>query len=194
MALSRRDQLRRTIHVCTIFARNVSFYRVMFSDLGKPLMDTESQTASFWRQANSNFLDIALLEWCKLFADPRGKHHWKRSVSDPVKFEADLLAHLELDEDDFAKLITKTRHYRDKFVAHLDEENLMLIPFIGKPRKAVAFLHRHLVEKEAQPGDLQGLPSTAEQFRLGMEQCAEEAKAAVQAARSMGLPSVQAGR
>jgi hypothetical protein len=54
--------------------------------------------ASFWRQVNGNFFDMAVLDWCKLFGDQKqtplkrvGEHHWRRVVSDPEMFEARLL-------------------------------------------------------------------------------------------------------
>jgi hypothetical protein len=122
------------------------------------------------------------LEWCKLFGEqketPRkrlGKHHWCRVVSDPDEFEARLLAQLETDAERFAALITKMRFYRDTFVAHLDNGLTMNLPeFEAAARVAVTFYYRHIVEIEAEPGDLAGLPSVDE-FARGDGQCTQEA-------------------
>jgi hypothetical protein len=35
--------------------------------------------------------------------------HWRKIVSDPAKFEADLLAHLNLAPDEFQQLIDRIR-------------------------------------------------------------------------------------
>lgn len=35
---------------------------------------------NFWTGINGNCLDIAVLEWCKLFADRKDPHHWKKIV------------------------------------------------------------------------------------------------------------------
>ena len=179
--LSRRDRLRRVAMLCCAFARNVAFYRAGWSDEAQPLLSEYHPKASFWRQVNSNFFDMAVLDWCKLFGDqketPRkrlGKHHWRKMVSDPEEFEGRLLAQLATDAEGFASLITKMRDYRDTFVAHLDNELIMNLPEFEPAHVAVTFYHRHIVESEAKPGDLTGLPS-AHQFTLGDGQCTQEA-------------------
>jgi hypothetical protein len=40
----------------------------------------------FWVIINGNFLDIAVLEWCKLFGDTRGKHYFGKVISDVPAF------------------------------------------------------------------------------------------------------------
>lgn len=39
-----------------------------------------------------------MLEWCKLFADKKGKHYWGNVVTDKVGFKAGLLKALGIDE------------------------------------------------------------------------------------------------
>ena len=62
---------------------------------------------------------------------------------------------------------------RDKaFIAHLDSDAVMHIPWLSKAQSSVWFYHDYVVQSEAQPGDLAGLPS-----KLGSyyRQCADEA-------------------
>ena len=93
-----------------------------------------------------NFLDICVLEWCKLFAEERGsKHHWRRVIDDRDRFEADLYATLNVTADEFVDLIKKAKHYRDKFVAHRDEDRIMRPPNLDLPKKSVVFLYERLV-------------------------------------------------
>jgi hypothetical protein len=66
------------------------------------------------------------------------------------------------------------RKYRDKFLAHLDSENVMQIPVLDVAKKAVWFYHSYIVQHEAQPGDLDGLPVELDH---GYAQCEEEARA-----------------
>ncbi len=179
--LPRRDRLRRVAMLCCAFARNVAFYRAGWADKAQPFLSEHHSEASFWRQVNGNFFDMAVLDWCKLFGDQKhilrnrlGKHHWRRVVSDPEEFEARLLAQLETNGEGFAALITKMRDYRDTFVAHLDDGLIMNLPELEAARVAVAFYHRHIVETEAKPGDLAGLPSVDE-FARGNDQCTQEA-------------------
>lgn len=180
--LSRRDRLRRVVLLCCSFGRNVAFYRAGWTAQAQPLLSEHHPDASFWRQVNANFLDIAVLEWCKLFGDQKdtppqriGKHHWRRVVSDPAAFEQGLLACLKLESDDFAKLITRMRQYRDEYVAHLDDGKMMQIPELDEACEAVGYYHRHIVEREAQPGDLVRLP-LVRGFARGHHQCVEEAE------------------
>jgi hypothetical protein len=179
--LPHRDRSRRVALLCCAFARNVAFHRAGWADEAQPLLSSHHPKASFWQQVNCNFFDMAVLDWCKLFGDQKetplkrlGKHHWRRVVSDPDEFEARLLAQLETDAERFAALITKMRDYRDTFVAHLDNRLTMNLPEYEAARVAVTFYYRHIVETEAEPGDLAGLPSVDE-FARSDGQCTQEA-------------------
>jgi hypothetical protein len=179
--VSHRDRMRRIVIVCCAFARNIAFYRAGWHEKARLFLLEQHPEAVFWRQVNGNFLDIAVLDWCKLFGDPKGtsrnrlgKHHWRRTVSDPNGFEAGLLDHLQMDEAGLGVLIGRIREYRDKFLTHLDNDLLMNIPELEPAYEAVAFYHRHIVEREAVPGELAGLPD-ANEFALGYSRCFDAA-------------------
>jgi hypothetical protein len=181
-SLPRRDRIRRVVILCCAFARNLTYYRAGSAGEATQLLSTGHPEASFWRQVNSNFLDIAVLDWCKLFGDQKkthtsriGKHHWRRVVTDPEAFESRLLAKLDIDAEAFAALISKMRDYRDQFVAHLDDGLVMNIPELATASAAVTFYHRHVVEVEAQPGDLERLPDV-DKFSRGWGDCIREAE------------------
>ena len=111
----------------------------------------------------------------------RAVHHWRKIVSDLAKFEADLLAHLDLTAEEFKQLIDTVRVYRNKFIAHLDELNEMTPPMLDLLAKAIWFYHAHIVTKEVQPGDLAGIPTdTPDKFNRGYDQCVREADAVFQ--------------
>ena len=175
--LTKRELCRRSVLLCILFLRNLAYYRTGQGQHGKHLLNHSEPTVNFWRQANSNFIDMCVLDWCKLFADERAVHHWRKIVSDPPKFEADLLAHLNLTAGEFQQLIERVRFYRDKFVAHLDELNEMTPPMLDVLANAVSFFHAHVVANEVQPGDLAGIPTdTPEAFNRGYDQCVQEAE------------------
>jgi hypothetical protein len=190
VSLSRRERLRRVVVVCCSFARNVAYHRAGQAGQAKSLLSMHHPEVSFWRQVNANFFDIAVLDWCKLFGDPKevprkrvGKHHWRRVVSDPDAFERGLLGHLSMNGTGFAAVIGEMRRFRDEFVAHLDDGLVMYVPKLDAASEAVAYYHRHIAEHEAQPGELTGLP-TPQDYEPGLRQCEEEA-ARVYAARPM---------
>jgi hypothetical protein len=68
------------------------------------------------------------------------------------------------------------RFYRNKFIAHLDEHNVMGIPTLDLLAKAIWFYHAHVVTNEVQSGDLAGIPTdTPDKFNRGYDQCVDEA-------------------
>jgi hypothetical protein len=60
--MSRKDRLRRVALLCAHFTRNLAYYRAAQDRIART-------SPEFWRTVYSNFLDIAVLEWCKLFDD-----------------------------------------------------------------------------------------------------------------------------
>jgi hypothetical protein len=174
--MARRDRLRRVSLVCAEFARNLAYYRVGQSQSGSALLAMSHPQAGFWRQSNGNFLDLCILAWCKLLGDHKGRHFWRRIVADAVAFESGLLAHLNMTNEEFGVVVDAIRHYRDKFVAHLDSDLVMQIPTLSAAQSAVWFYHDYIVRYEATAGELNGLPhATADNLALGYSQCIEEA-------------------
>jgi hypothetical protein len=137
-------RLRRALILCVHCARNTSFYRQGWKRK-KPVF-----RGQFLITANSNFLDVAVLEWCKLFGDPKGKHHWAKVVDDRSAFERTLLDDLSLTADQFAAFIKDVRRYRDRFLAHLDDDEKMNIPNLDIIIASVRFLYRYLMSNEAK--------------------------------------------
>lgn len=156
--MSRRRQLRRVVVLCRAFAWNLAFYRAGQREQHKFLFDRRHAGANFWRVVNGNCIDICVLEWCKLFADEKADHHWGRIVTDPATFKQALLTQLGINEVALKREIEEIRHYRDKFVAHLDSEPVMTIPRLDRAKQSVWFYHAHIVGLEANKGDLTGLP------------------------------------
>ena len=172
--MSRRDRLRRVVILCRNFAVNLAYYRTGRKPEYLPLQDLRHPGANFWRTVSGNFIDVCVLEWCKLFGDPKGEHFWKKMVSAPANFEKQLLSHLGINKAAFQKEIDVMRKYRDKFLAHLDSEEVMNIPALDVAKKAVWFYHAHVVQQEAQPGDLTGL---LVELDAGYAQCEDAARA-----------------
>src|ERR1700722_13640452 len=117
--LTRRERLRRVVILSASFARNVAYFRAGQSPTGSEARVPSCSHSGFWSQVSSNFLDIAVLEWCKLLGDDRDKHFWRNVVADPAAFEANLLVKPENEGIRLRGLRQKDAWYRDKFVAHL---------------------------------------------------------------------------
>jgi hypothetical protein len=179
MRMRRKEKLRRVAILCCSFARNLAYYRAGWRRGREiPLYPAEG---GFWSQVNGNFLDMCVLEWCKLFADKKGKHHWGNVVTDRAAFKAQLLRHVGLDDEAFQREIDSMRDYRDKFVAHLDEERCGRYPSLDLPKKAVWFYYAHVVNHQAKPGDLAGLQVDLD---AGYMDCEDEARTVYASASS----------
>lgn len=140
-----KQHLRRVAILCCHCLRNLAFYRAGWR--GKKAI-FEGQ---FWTNVNGNFLDICVLEWCKLFGDKHGKHYWRKAISKHDTFFRKLLRTSGVTELELNGHIQEMRTYRNKFVAHLDSDEVMHIPDLTLTLKSVSFLYDYLLANEGQP-------------------------------------------
>ena len=175
--LSPDERRRRVVLLCCSFMRNLAFHRDgRDTEVQRKLLEPRHPHGAFWREVHGNFFDRSVLDWCKLFADGKGKHHWRRAVESPDRFEMDLYAALDITVGEFAELVERVRCYRDKFVAHLDEEREMFVPALEKAKSAIVFLHERLVQQAGGSGDWRGLPTSPEELDHGFAQAIREAR------------------
>ena len=167
--MTRKERIRRAALVCFHYTRNLAYYRAGWDGL---LFKKDSE---FWKTTNSNFLDLATLEWCKLFGDyDKEKHHWKNIVKNKTKYKQRMLEHSDIDEAEFKKLWNKVRRYRDKFIAHLDSDTEMNTPLMDKTYSTIVFYYNEL-RKYAEDGFyLDDLPLDLEAY---YDKCFKEALA-----------------
>jgi hypothetical protein len=177
---TRRERLRRVTILCFSFVRNLAYYRTGNQYPGGWKTAPLLSTASFWRTANGNFVDLCVLDWCKLIGDSKDPHSWERVVSNKADFKAKLLAHLNVTEFEFEDFRRSMREYRDKFIAHLDSELEMNVPSLDLAKASAEFYHGYIVANEIQPGDLSGLADTTNKLQLGYQACEDEARTVYQ--------------
>ena len=115
----------------------------------------------FWVNANGNFIDICVLEWCKLFGDKRGQHSWKKVITNQDAFLKGLLLAVGKTQPEFDSYIEEMKTYRDKFVAHLDSEEVMNIPKLKIAKKSVLFLYSYLLANEEETNSFHDAPPKA---------------------------------
>lgn len=151
----RSQHLRRVGILCCHFLRNLAFYKAGWRK-GELIFKDQ-----FWVNTNGNFLDICVLEWCKLFGEKKGEHYWKTVVTDKTAFLAGLLHAAGQTEGEFDAYIEEMRTYRDKFVAHLDSEEVMHIPKLRVARKSVSFFYNYLLANEEEDNCFHDAPPKA---------------------------------
>ena len=154
--MTKNERVRRVARLCCYCAANVAYYRAWWD--GKELVTNDS----FFVNSNSNALDIAVLEWCKLFTDPGGKQRWCKVVPGTDEFLPELYAQLKIDENCFEEHRSKMKTYRDKFLAHLDEDRFMDIPDLTITLNSVVFLYGILRSEYSEM--LTDAPSDLRQF------------------------------
>ena len=136
---------RQAILSCAI-VRNIAFYYVGWvTGDGRGRLKDDSEVG---RTINSNFIDVAVLEWSKLFVDWEAKHHWRRLVQGTearTAFRTMLLAAIGLDAAGWEQYHTDVKTYRDRFVAHLDDDDTMYPPNLGIALESTVFFYQHLI-------------------------------------------------
>ena len=105
---------------------------------------------------------MAVIDWCKVFGDPKAEHYWKKSVSDPEATYPQLLAAAQITEAEYDDYIKKMRDYRDKFLAHLDKDNLMHIPHLDIALATAIFLYNHWAQGNSNFQNV--IPNDAQKF------------------------------
>lgn len=123
--------------LCCHFARNFAYHSVFRKS---PYLGKEG----FWLTVQGNFIDVCVLEWCKLFGNRNGKYHWKNVLCDPDNFRRELLDTHGIDEAALKKLWNTVKDYRDDFVAHTEEQEMSVVPNMNLPYLLVEFYYRKL--------------------------------------------------
>lgn len=145
-SLTRRERLRRVGILCCSCARNLAYYRAGWNGPDSVF----DRSRNIIRTINSNFVDMAVLEWCKLF-DSNEHQGWRRVVTDTARFESELLAHLHITAAQLDTFHQSMRLYRDKFLAHLDSERTMHIPDLALAKSSILFYYDYLQRHETDP-------------------------------------------
>ncbi len=83
----------------------------------------------FWKRANGNFLDMATIEWCKLFLDKNknksdfAECNWKNIFKNHDEWRSDLLTNMSISLGDFEKAGKSILDYRNKYLAHRERSS-----------------------------------------------------------------------
>ena len=140
--MDRCTRLQRTSALCQHTIRNLAYVQVLSE------RKTEWSHIHFWICAHNNFLDVGILEWCKLFTDVSGKHHWTRTVSNRAKFEMLVHSAAGMSKSEFSEYCEQLRWYRNRFLAHLDEDLSFRLPKMEPAIASAKTLLQWLLERE----------------------------------------------
>jgi hypothetical protein len=166
------DRVRRTFITAHSAVKNFAYYRAARESTSRA--NSVQQEDVHIRIVN-NFLDIGVLDWCKLFVRDE-RHAWNRIVPHDKRdqFFTDLLAHLCIDGAAWDEYIEKCRAYRDRFLAHLDSKRTMYPPELELAIEATVFLGRFL---RAHHPEASNIPPHEIDVRVGFDDAVLAGKA-----------------
>jgi hypothetical protein len=104
-----------------------------------------SPALNFWRLIHGSFMDLPVLDWCKIFGSNAEPTHWKGVVDDPNQFRLDLLADLKISKEDWEQYWNQMKSYRDELVAHFEAgTEVANFPDLNIAMKSSCFYYNHL--------------------------------------------------
>lgn len=136
---SRKLRIRRTCQLADHCISNIAAYKAYWRK------DARSKSElivnrDFWKRANGNFLDIAVLEWCKVFSERSGEHHWSKIFKSKQDWLENFCQHMNMSKKEFCADLQRVVKYRNKYVAHL-EPIPMKYPSTDFLLKSVSYLY-----------------------------------------------------
>ncbi len=138
--MARRDDLIRHILRLVNLTRSARLKRSLASVESDP-------TLNFWRLIYGNLLDVAVLEWCKIFGAHAEPTHWKNVVTDHDTFRNDLLASLKIDDARWNAYWEEMKTYRNKLIAHhIEDGGPAYYPKLDLALKSSYYYYAYLIE------------------------------------------------
>ena len=131
---------------------------------------------NFWRLILGNQLDIAVIEWCKVFGSYGEPTHWKNIV--PAKnhdqFRRDLLEGLGITPEALNDYWTEMKKYRDTLAAHhIELKKPDKRPVLDLALKSSCFYYRYLI-KELRSQGVTNYPDDLDAYATKFEEQARE--------------------
>jgi len=155
--MDRETRLRRVCILCCSFIRNYAYYEAGWD--GK----TSKANNDYLKTVQGNFIDMSVLEWLKLFGDYKDKHHWKKIIYELDSFKKEMLSNSKITEEELSSCRETFKAYRDKFLAHLDSDEVMNIPEFDIPLSVVKFYYNKIAVELGASG-LRNLPEDIEKY------------------------------
>jgi hypothetical protein len=181
-AMVRKQRLFGTVEVLVNLVRNIRLSRELHSACADPPLN-------FWRLIYGDLMDIAVLEWCKLFGsddDEKQTVHWKNVVPDVDAFRHDLLSRLNIPQETWKSYWDDIKRYRDQSVAHRDQRRVEIKAYPTFDLALLsAYFYYEVVVAELSKLGVDRLPKDLKDYGDAFaDQCRDIATAAMKATQS----------
>lgn len=150
--------------------------------LKRSLASVESDPPlNFWRLIYGNLLDVAVLEWCKIFGTHAEPTHWKIVVTDHDAFRDGLLDLLEIDRATWEAYWEEMKNYRDNLIAHHIEEGteITTYPKLDLALESSYYYYTYLIKELRERGETRFPDDLKEYSARFAEQATEIAQKAL---------------
>ena len=150
--------------------------------LKKVLSDIDPEPdLNFWRLIHGGFLDLSVIEWCKIFGENSENTHWKVLVdSDEGKsnFRDNLFSHLSISSAQWDENWNHLKDYRNDHVAHHNRDSSVAkYPDLDIALNSSFYYYSYL-EGLTEGDRIDTIEAYAERFYKQSRQIAEQAVAA----------------
>jgi len=142
---------------------------------------------NFWIYISNNHMEMAVLEWCKLFGANAEHLHWSKVFKDKDGFREHILNSVQMDKTQWCKYWTELTDYRNKRVSHFDPDfRPIRYPRLEPAFKAVVACYQYVLNKlESYSIDHNYPPSLEEYSDRLMEQALVFAERAYNATKNL---------
>ncbi len=146
-------QLFRLVHL----ARSIAMKRALVAVEPEPKLN-------FWRLVQGNQLDVAVLEWCKVFGSHAEATHWQNVVpaTEHDQYRTALFASLAVNAGEWSNYWEEMKGYRDNLVAHhIEAAKVPKYPHLELALKSSVFHYKYVIGRlrtlgeSRYPNDLQ---------------------------------------
>jgi hypothetical protein len=182
--MTSREQLKDHLDRCVHLVRSVLMKRAITAINPDPNLN-------FWRLILGNQMDIAVLEWCKLFGSNSEPTHWKQVVpaDKHENFRKDLIAHAGTTREGWSSYWEELKNYRDNVAAHFNRDSAgPSYPELEIAIKSGCFYYKYIIHELKALDDYSylGYPDELETYCKDFEEQTKQiAQVAISATKSM---------
>jgi hypothetical protein len=179
----RSRQLAEAAEVLGTLVRNILLKRALHAADPSPRLN-------FWCIQYGNLMDLAVIDWCKLFGSDDAEHqpiHWKNIADDQDSFRSALLEALEITHEDWETYWRDMKKYRDFNAAHHDPRRAE-IPAYPELDKALdsAFFYCEYIQHELRKLGQELLPTDIRSYARDFEaKCLKVARIALDSTKDI---------
>jgi hypothetical protein len=180
---ARSRQLAEVAEVLGTLVRNILLKRALHTADPNPSLN-------FWRIQYGNLMDLAVIDWCKLFGSDDAERqpiHWKNIADDQSSFRDALLKALAMTYEEWQSYWRDMKKYRDFNAAHHDPRRaeIATYPVLDKALDS-AFFYFEYVQQEMQKQGTSLPPANIRTYATDFEaECLKVARIALDSTKDI---------